>query len=226
MRTRMTQNTKMILSSWTNSHNVDIYNKMPLDYFKKEAINGGLDNGCDVKAISKYVKSSRSILEVGAGYGRVLDYIIKDGFKGELIALEREPKLCRILKKQFKRVDVICDDIIFFKIEKKFDLIIWLWAGLCEFSRSEQIFALANLIAHLDENGLLIFDLVPITCKTVRAIAFDKHNKIITTPYGNDYNYFPSYAAIKRYAQQLNCKTKTIIYVTKTNRKSNFICFS
>lgn len=218
MNIQTTTTPKFMPLHWTNSCNASFYSKMPISYFKKKAIEGGLDNGCDVKAVIKYIKNARSILEVGAGYGRALDYIIKSGFKGELVALEREPKLCKILKKKFKQVQVICDDIRSVKFEKKFDLIIWLWTGLWEFSKYEQVPALANLVSYLNVDGFLIFDLIPITCRTINAISLDKNNKIISAPHGDDYTYTPSHTEIKQYAQRLGRGMRTITYKTKTGK--------
>jgi SAM-dependent methyltransferase len=195
---------------------------MPIDCFKQKAVQGGLDNGCDVKAIKKYIKNAKSILEVGAGYGRVLNHIIKNGFKGKLFALEREQKLCRFLEKQFLQAHIIRADIRQFIIKQKFDLILWMWASLTEFSQAEQLLALKNLTLHLKIGGFLILDLISINCKTIDAINYDGHNKIITTAYGNDFIYLPSHDEIKLYAQKLNLlKKEIIIYKTKTNKKRN-----
>jgi len=204
---------------WTNSHNAILYSNMSTSYFKQKAIEGGLDDGRDVKAIAKYIKNARSILEVGAGYGRALDYIIKSGFKGTLVALEREPKLSIILKRKFKQVHIICRDIRTVTLQKKFDLIVWLWTGLWEFAAHEQLTVLAKLVSHLNNSGFLILDLIPSTCKTIKAIRLDKNNRFIPTPYGNDYTYIPSHTEIKQYAKQLNLQMKTLTYTTKTSKK-------
>jgi len=217
-----TINAKFTYSSWTNSYNALVYKNMPLGYFKRGAIEGGLDNGCDVKAIINYIKNAQSILEVGAGYGRVLDYIVKSGFKGELLALEREPKLCKILKQQFKKVRIICEDIRYFKLNQKFDLIVWFWAGLYDFAKTEQLLTLRNLVSHLNSSGFLIFDLIPFRDKTINTIDLDRHNRIIPTPYGDDKQYHPSAYEIKHYIQQLDLQKKAnIIYETKTAKKRN-----
>jgi len=211
---------KSVKSTWNNSDNAAMYKKMPLKYFKQETIQGGLDNGCDVKAVTKYIKNAKSILEVGAGYGRVLNHVVKNTFRGELFAVEREPKLCAILKKRFPQIPIISADIRKFKIKHKFDLILWLWASLCDFSQVEQLPILKNLVSHLNTNGFLILDLIPTNCKIINAINHDKQNKTMRTPYGNNYGYFPSLEEIDLYTQKLNVLKKEIItYITKTNKK-------
>jgi len=207
---------------WNNSNSIVMYKKMPLDYFKQEAIQGGLDNGCDVKAVIKYIKNAKSILEIGAGYGRAINSIIKSGFRGKLFAIEREPKLCQFLEKQFPQIPIICADIRQFKTKRKFDLILWMWASLCDFSQTEQLPVLKNLVSHLNTSGFLIFDLIPTKCKIINAIDCNKRNKTMQTPYGNNYGYFPSADEVDLYVQKLNLKKKEIVtYLTKTNKKRN-----
>jgi len=219
---KSTSGTKFTKLFWNNSDNALLYKKIPLNYFRREAIQGGLDNGCDIKAIKKYIKNAKSILEVGAGYGRVLNHIIKNGFKGKLFALEREPKLCRFLEKQFPQVQIICADIRRFITKQKFDLILLMWANLCDFSQTEQLPTLKNISSHLNTMGFLIFDLTPVNCKIINATNDDQYNKTMQTPYGENYGYFPSLNEIDQYIQKLNLFKKEIItYTTKTNKKRN-----
>lgn len=238
MKNRKTYQLKAIISeikntyclnpqkSWNNTNNANTYKQMPLTSFRRGAMQGGLDTGCDIKAIAKYVNNAHSLLEVGAGYGRALNCIIKNNYKEKLFAIEREPKLCAFLKKHFPQVHIINTDIRIFTTKYKFDLILWLWAGLSEFSQTEQLPTLKNLVAHLAPKGHLIIDSISIDCKTIKAIAYDKHNRIIKTPYGNDFIYLPSDREIKLYARKLNLlKKEIIIYTTKTKKKRNLYVF-
>jgi len=205
--------------SWSNSDNILTYQKIPLNIFKKTAIAGGLDNGCDVKALKKYIQNAKSILEVGAGYGRVLDHIIKSGFKGKLYALERTTKFCRFLNKHFPTVKIIHADVRKFKTKHKFDLILLMWAGLGDFSHDEQLLILKNLKLHLGHHGFLIFDLIPIGSKVINAINYDRQNKSIFTAYGDHYGYFPLFDEIEFYTRKLNLSLRERkIYKTKTNK--------
>jgi len=222
MAKKNTHHSKCATPSWNNSHNRAMYRKMPIPYLAKGAIEGGLDDGCDVKAITIYIKKAKSILEAGAGYGRALQFIIASDFSGRLYAVEREPKLCRFLRRKYPQIKVICDDMRHFKMKYKFDLILLLWASLSEFCKAEQLLTLKNFVAHLNRDGYLIFDSIPLGCKTIRAITYDKHNKVVKTPYGDDRIYLPSLQEIELYAQKLHLSVEKIItYKTKTNRKRN-----
>jgi SAM-dependent methyltransferase len=210
--------------SWANSENAFIYEKMPLHYFQDSAVNAGLDNGCDVKEISNYIMNAKRILEVGAGYGRVLNSIISSGFRGGLVAVEREPKLCQMLEKIFAdKVQVFCADIRNFKPQNTFDLILWMWVGITEFSRHEQLSVLARISNFLNKKGFFIFDIIPIEYETTNAaivnINASRNYRVISTPYGSDYCYYPTPAEIDSYVQLCGLrKVKVMTYKTKTNR--------
>jgi len=205
---------------WHNSDNAAMYKKMPLTHLKQMAIQGGIDQGCDIKVLTKYINKANFILEVGAGYGRVLNHIIKSGFKGKLFAVERSPKLYRFLKKQFPQIPIYCKDIQRFKTKRKFDLILLLWAGLCDFSQMEQLPLLKQLVSCLNSGGFLIIDLIPNACKIINAINHDRRNKTAKTPYGENHGYLPDKREIKRYIQKLNLlQTEIIVYTTQTGKK-------
>jgi len=78
---------------WQNDDNLLIYNAMPLSEFRNTAINGGLENGCALDQIAHYIFKASSILEVGAGYGRVIANLLNKGYSGKLTAIERDVKL-------------------------------------------------------------------------------------------------------------------------------------
>lgn len=209
------------IKNWSNSANISLYKNMPLSFYKKEAKQGGIDNGCDVKAIAAYINKANSILEVGAGYGRVLFHITKSGYKKELYAIERSNRMCKFLMRKFSYVaKIVCADIRSLEIDRKFDLILWMWASICEFSKNEQLSALAQLTKHLQTDGHIIFDIIPFEDKIINAIEVDSRNKIIKTKFGNDYGYFPSPQELEHYRQLLNLElVEIIVYETKTSKK-------
>jgi phospholipid N-methyltransferase len=210
-------------NAWSNSDNFKFYQNMPLEDFYQGAIEGGLDNCCDIEAIIKYINQASSILEVGAGYGRVLDYLINTKkTNAKLYAIERVPKLYDLLKEKFQgKIKVFCDDILRLDIlTEKMDLIIIMWASICEFSQKEQLPLLTKLISYLNKNGRLILDTIPISCKTISASKIDNNNRIIEKNYGNDYVYIPSDEALSLYAKKLQINlAEKIIYETRTQKK-------
>jgi phospholipid N-methyltransferase len=213
--------------NWKNLDNFELYENMPLDVFYQIVIDSGLDDCCDIKAISTYVSQAESILEVGAGCGRILDYLISSGYAGKLVAIERISKFCDLLEDKFSnRVEIINADILDFTTDKKFDLILFMWTGICEFSKSEQIFVLNKLLSILSYNGRLIIDLMPISSKTINAVEYDQHNRTIQTIFGNDHGYFPSDEEITSYASVNGVKiVEKIEYETKIKKIRNIYVF-
>lgn len=216
-----------LVNSWVNADNANFYNNVPIDFFVKVAAQGGLDNGCDILAINQYIKKAESILEVGAGYGRVIDAVLKQGFCGRLTAIERNPVLYEHLQEKFgNKVKIIFDDIACATLPNKYDLILWMWTGICEFSKIEQCSVVNNLSKSLNTNGFIVIDVIPSECATQNAMDCDKHNRIITTPYGNNYCYLPDSFEIKEYANYSQLKQcKKIIYTTKTNKMNHLHIF-
>lgn len=211
----------MKINNWTNTDNKQLYEKMPLEFFRSVAAQGGLDNGCDIKAISNYIHAANSILEIGAGYGRVLDSLLHDlNYKNELYGIERNKKLYNFLKSKFKEIKIICADIKEFSPDSKFDLILCMWGGISEFTQDEQPKILAKLLSMLNKNGNLIFDTILPECKTIRANKADGNNYVIQTEYGNDFIYLPSMQEIQHYIKTLNSQlVEEIIYTTATGKE-------
>lgn len=213
---------------WINNDNAPLYEAMPIEFFENTAKIAGLNDGHDVSAAISYIQQAKSILEIGAGYGRVLEHIIQTGYQGELVAIERNQKLCDMLREKFssKKATIYCADVQSVNLTTTFDLILWMWTGICEFSPKEQLKTLSILTAHLNKNGYIIIDIIDIECKTIRAMKIDTHVRIAKTPFGNDYGYFPSHDELETYRKILNLSNKEIIhYKTSTNKEKILYVF-
>ncbi|MGD9153719.1 MAG: class I SAM-dependent methyltransferase [Gammaproteobacteria bacterium] len=213
--------------NWSNTDNINIYKNMPIEAFYQGAVQGGLDTGVDVKNLEKYIDKAKSILEVGAGYGRVLSHILNQGYTGKLVAIERDKKFYQFLQSQFYgRVKIFCSDVMNFCPDDKFDLILWVWASIFEFSKNEQAQVVSHLGNMLNKNGLLILDVLPIECVSINATKLNSHDRVIETPYGKDYCYVPSDDEIMRYAQQADlAHCEDLIYHTTVGRERRLSIF-
>jgi len=205
---------------WTNIDNQFFYNTMKLEDFYEDAVQGGMDTGIDVEIIRPYIQKTKTILEIGAGYGRVVTHILTRGYMGELTALEQDSKCCRLLESQFhQRVKVICSDLKELELSNRFGLILWMWAGFCEFSKSEQISMLKKVSCWLNNEGFLIVDTIPIEYKPMNSQDLDDRNRMIQTPFGTLYGYFPADEEIVEYAKQSQLIiTQRISYITTVKR--------
>lgn len=150
---------------WNNKSNNAFYEAIKAEGLYQLAQKGGLTTGCDMKVLTPYWSQAETILEVGAGYGRVIDYLLKNQFKGSLVAIERCNVFFKYLKKQFghyKNVHLLYDDILSSNaINGQFDLILMLWSEIADFSPKEQQSVLFKLSTLLNKKGKLIIETLP-----------------------------------------------------------------
>ena len=209
------------IDDWKNHDNIHFYDAFPLEEFRKVAEARGLDTGCDVDLAMSLVPNAQSLLEVGAGYGRVLNHLINKNFAGELYAIERNKKLMHWLTSQFEnKVTLIHADLISYYFQRQFDAILWMWTGIIEHSRLEQPLTVSRLANCLSPNGAFIIDTIPLNEEIFNVTDIEEQNIIVETKYGNDYVYVPTAEQIKEYAIKANLQVREIIhYKTRLDQK-------
>lgn len=149
----------------SNDHNVSFYNAIDMRAFASSA---GLDACPDLEVVETVLAPDRRrtrVLEVGAGYGRVARRLIEKGY-ARVFAIERstaadaiEGDLAGAVADG--RLTVLRQDVRQFASDERFDLILWMFSGIADFSPGEQRAVLANLTAHLAPGGRLVLDLPP-----------------------------------------------------------------
>lgn len=110
-------------------------------------------------------KSTGPVLELACGTGRVLLNIAREGL--EIDGVDNSPKMLQILKSHLEKesrevrekVKLHIADIRHFRATKKFALVIIPFRPMQHmFTLEDQISALTTASAHLQENGILAFD--------------------------------------------------------------------
>lgn len=210
---------------WNNSDNNAIYETIKAQGLQQLAQKGGLSTGCDMKQLIPYWSVAESVLEVGAGYGRIIDYLLKQSFQGTITAIERCNALFEYLKNEFTKynnVDLLHADIRYLtNCDKQFDLILMLWSGIADFSPKEQRLIFAKLAKLLNEKGKLVIDTLPASI-----IPLDMKQGRVKKVYKQEingvtvYTYSMSLEEIDNYAQLAgftNIEHK--IYHTDTGRE-------
>jgi cyclopropane fatty-acyl-phospholipid synthase-like methyltransferase len=200
-------------SNWNNHDNAKFYNTLLVEDFKKLAKLAGLESCPDVELILPHLKPDSVILEVGAGYGRVLNCLINKGFKN-LYAIERDPNLCKLLQQQFgNKVNLIQQDLHDFKTGVKFDAILWLWAGISDFAKDEQFGMLQKLASFLKTNSIFFLDTMIAPIKlAIDCLCIKKNESILTYKNNFLHGYFPSITQLKLYSKKLNLLHSRINY--------------
>jgi cyclopropane fatty-acyl-phospholipid synthase-like methyltransferase len=210
---------------WNNEKNSNIFEKLPIVFFKKTAKKIGLDKCCDIQNLEIYINKSDSILDVGAGWGRVLNYLIfHKKYKGKLYALERSQQFYSYLKREFaNQVELYNEDIRTFSSHNKVDLILWMWAGIAEFNQQEQKQVIIRLASILCEGGYLIIETNPnmeaIPEANLHTHKLEGQHGIVQVPSSKIlyYYFMPTTEQIKEYAASAKLKhQKSIHYKTDT----------
>lgn len=154
-------------SNWTNRDNIDFYRKLPDGFLRKVSHYSGLENVEDLERIkgrlSAHLSPAPSILEIGAGDGRVVNWLLATFKQGHVTALEHCPELAAALGDQFKfepRVEIIPGSLLEQPpITRKPELITWMWSSLLELNPSEQRAALMVLRSHMSSRTRLVIDI-------------------------------------------------------------------
>ena len=149
----------------SNDHNVNFYNAINLRTFTASA---GLDSCPDLETMEAALtpdRGSMKVLEVGAGYGRVVRWLLGKGY-GKVVAIERSVAADEIERRQADevaagRLEFLRQDVRDLATEERFDLILWMFSGISDFSPEEQHRVLGNLAKHLAPGGQLVLDLPP-----------------------------------------------------------------
>lgn len=209
---------------WTNSDLSEYYENIPVEELKKFTVIGGFNDGCDVELIRNYIKNAKSILDAGAGYGRVTQNILENGYLNNIVALERSSNFCDHMKKSFtqygKRVRIVNTDIRYYDAKKKFDLILFMWSNISEFIPQNQLKILRNLKLMLIDGGALVVEIIDHRIKPKNSISCRDQEYVVRSEYGTAYGYLISLDTLKNYAEQIGFSfIKQIPYTTSTNRK-------
>lgn len=174
-----------------NDQNAAFYRRIDLIRFQEFARLIGLDKGADIDCFYERIKNAKILLELGAGYGRVINGLLKKGFQGKIIALERSPELLAYLKMHIPNIVLLKEqDLKKFQINEKPEVVLWMWSGILEYSPLEQIETMQHIASQMQENGILIVE-IP---KQVRYVGQQMGNQIIEVnmEWGNLQAYLPT----------------------------------
>ena len=203
-----------------NDKNIIFYNNIGLDPFKELAEKGGFSTFKDLELISSFIPKNATILELGAGYGRCLDYFIQNHHAGKLIAVERSAHLYEYLTKKYNStIELLNKDIKELVLQEKVDIALWMWSGIIDFAPAEQIESCRKIFNLLNKGGKLFIDVPMIGVQTI-ALHKDKQNLVLTTPYGEIEAYIPDEQDMENIRLKTGYERIEIInYSTATDKK-------
>ncbi len=185
--------------AWADS-NRDFYDRMEVDYLRRAADWAGLQASPDVEHLWPRVGEAESLLEIGAGYGRVLGALICRGFRGRLVAVERSPHFVRALHERFgERVEVRQGEGTSAAAGEQFDVVLWLWSGITEFPRAEQAAVVRQALARVKPGGTLVLEAPELGSANNATVNFGQR-AIVNASFGTLRVYIPTEEQMREHA--------------------------
>lgn len=199
----------------SNDDNIAFYNGMEEERFRGFSQILGMDAGNDISAIYPQIKEAEVLVELGSGYGRVINNLLQRGYQNKLIAIEVVKPFVEILKRKFTgKVEIVHQNIKTLQLEVKADAILWMWSGILELPVKEQLRAVQWSYEHLKEGGKLIIE---IPYQKIHYIGQMSEQKLVKveTEWGVLHAYLTNGEEITQYAQACGFKTvEEIVYKT------------
>ncbi|HSZ25719.1 MAG TPA: class I SAM-dependent methyltransferase [Cytophagaceae bacterium] len=175
-----------------NDKNLLFYNNIGLDSFRELSDRGGFSSYKDMELIAPYINEDVSIIELGAGFGRCLNYFIDKGHKGSLTGVEYSKPLVEFLKKNFAgKAEIINADIKKLSLSSKYDVALWMWSGIIDFSKEEQLESCKKIYNLLQVGGYLIIDVPRLGIQTI-ADHIDNQHLVFSTEFGEIRAFVPN----------------------------------
>ena len=171
------------------------------------AVLGGIENGIDIELIYPFIQDARSICEIGAGYGRILQYLIKKGYQGEITGIERSQQFFSYLKSQYQeRVNLICVDIMNCHFVQQYDVALWMWSNLSEWPPHQQFNYLKKLTRWVKPGGIFVMETIDAEQRPLNSTTYREQFYCHTGQHGVTFGYNASHEEIDHYLLQLNLK--------------------
>jgi hypothetical protein len=213
---------------WKNTDIIDYYENIPVDVLRDFAISGGFEEGCDIDLAYPYIANTPSIIDAGAAYGRVVKNLVRKNYQGKIYAVERSKNFCKYLNTHYAdKAEVIQADIQYFEPSCKVNAILWLWSGIGDFAKNEQLPMLKRMCTWLETDGVIILETILHTVQPKNVTINQGKNFIIYSEHGTAYGYKPSTEEIHNYGEQLGFNyIKHIPYETTTQRQRILHIFS
>ncbi|MBM9448527.1 hypothetical protein BUY18_11160 [Staphylococcus cohnii] len=177
----------------------------------------------DINLIKKDVKFISSTFPLSDGYCNVLDLGCGPGLYSNIMAQlgytvtgvdisEQSIKYAKecASDKDIANVNYICNDFFEFEESKKYNLILLNYQIFGTFSEKERNALLSKIYNHLEENGILIFDILTLNAyekfEEQQLWSFSKSNNIISK------EKFLAFIASKKYNNNITLQKTTYLF--------------
>ncbi len=204
-----------------NKKNFKFYKNIGVENLRELSMIGGFDVCKDMDLSWPHIKGANRILELGAGTGRCIQYLLDKEFKGEIVAIEQSEDFFQYLRKNYgSKSTLIQGDFMEHQFEGKFDAVLWMWSGILDFSEEEQEAALRKIFDMLEDKGVLAIDTPRIGFKTFAQHQIDEQHLHLETTFGDLHCYIPSKSDLENMSNKVGFKSiESNDYDTSTDKE-------
>lgn len=211
-----------IKPKWSNLQNKIYYDKLSPEEFISISHKTGFEDNRDVALVYPYIVNAHSLVELGAGFGRVLDYLMNQAkFKGTLYAIEQSPNLANWLTARFPQITLYKADLAYFRPPIRFEAALWMWSGISDFLKEEQLSVLKHIVKnYLTKKGIFIIETISPDISPLNAVTHNKQYFYIQENDRVHCGYVPNMTEIRKYADNLNLTLiNQLHYLTELKRE-------
>lgn len=205
---------------WNNADNRDFYENVPVEALQEFIITGGLRNNIDLELAYPAIQKSANIIEIGAAYGRVIDFLLEKKFKGSITAVERSKSFYDHLKQKYDdNIDLIHADIEDLNFKDQFAAVLFFWSSLSEWPPEQQLATIKKLLSWVQVDGFLVLELFGADQAPLNSTSCKNQLYEYKSSYGTAVGYTPNQEEMKKYLELLEYRTVvTMPYQTDTGR--------
>ena len=205
---------------WRNKHNRNYYEQTKISTQQAYALKGGLTSCPDMQALLPFLQANHSFLEIGGGYGRIIQFLYDHFPMAHITTIEQSKKYADYLKTEFPdTLHVIHGDVLSFDFQETYDIMLWMWTGICNFGFHEIHRVLENIYPALKHNGILALETFPNDTTPINSIETDRQKHVVIEDNCQCYEFIPNTEQIDRILDHSSYSTYTKHpYQTSTGR--------
>ncbi len=194
-----------------NADNSRYYQQCKASSIITFAKSAGLESGADLDQLEPYLKHSKTILEVGGSYGRVIEHAHRINPTLKISAIEQVAHLADRLKQKYPFAKIIQGNILTHTSHEQYDLVTLLWSIIGEFSDFEKVLLIKKLAQLVTVQGRVVIDILDLNSYHPYGKTSNSYDYEIETEHGSVIYMLPTKERLFEIAQRCGLTCDEVI---------------